>query len=156
MKNRNRLLKIIGFLTLLGFLLFISAMFIPYPSGLFHKPAGDVLLRYFGLVKDKRSGSELARALESPEIEAQYDAVLALAYGGGSPENAEVLIRFIQTGTTSTGMKNFSVWALGEMRAREARAFLLTLKERDNIDRIEIDKAIKKIDNRVPKPFWRK
>lgn len=156
MKNKSRLFKIIGFLTLLGSLLFISAMFIPYPSTLVHKPVGDVLLKYFGFVKDKRSGAELARALESPKIEDRYGAVTSMAYRGDSPENAAALIGFIQAETPSPGMKNLAVWALGEMRAREARAFLLTLKERENIDPIEIDKAIKKIDNKIPKPFWRK
>jgi hypothetical protein len=43
-----------------------------------------------------------------------------------------------------------------ELRAREARKFLLSLKVQKEIDQHEVEKAIKKIDGKISKPFWRK
>ena len=42
------------------------------------------------------------------------------------------------------------------LRAREARKFLLSLKVQKEIDQHEVEKAIKKIDGKISKPFWRK
>jgi len=42
------------------------------------------------------------------------------------------------------------------LRAREARKFLLSLKVKEEINQHEVEKAVKKIDSKILKPFWRK
>jgi transcription termination factor Rho len=42
------------------------------------------------------------------------------------------------------------------LRAREARKFLLSLKVKKEINQHEVEKAVKKIDSKILKPFWRK
>lgn len=94
--------------------------------------------------------------MDSFDVEVQYDAVLAMAYRGHSSPNIRALINYTKSEETSVEMKDIAVWALGELRAYEARKFLLSLKVQKEIDQYEVEKAIKKIDGKISKPFWRK
>ena len=156
MKSKKRKLEIIGGLIAVGILLFIAVMFSSYPAGPVKKKVGEVLLDFFSITKDKRSNAELIQSMDSFDVEVQYDAVLAMAYRGYSSPNIRALINYTKAEETSVEMKDIAVWALGELRAYEARKFLLSLKVQKEIDQHEVEKAIKKIDGKISKPFWRK
>jgi hypothetical protein len=45
---------------------------------------------------------------------------------------------------------------LGELHAPEGKEFLYSLKYNEDFDQSEVNKAIKKIEGEIPKPFWRR
>ena len=71
-------------------------------------------------------------------------------------ENAEVLVSYLNSDTGTRRVKNIAVWALGELHAQEAKELLQALRGNLNFDQYEVNKAIKKIEGEIPKPFWRK
>ena len=117
---------------------------------------GKVLLEYAGIIKDKRSNAELIEALNSPDEIEQFNTITAMAHRRYSSDNAEALLDYLKSDVGTRRVKNIAVWALGELHALEAREFLYSLKGNENFEQYEIDKAIKKIDGEIPKPFWRK
>lgn len=131
-------------------------LFTPYQVGPVKKLRGIALLEYVGLIKDKRSNPELIKALNSSDETEQLNAITAMAYREYSKDNIEALLDYLKSGSVSKRMKYFAVWALGELQAQEAKEFLYSLRGNENFDQYEVNKAIKKIEGKISKPFWRK
>jgi len=136
----------------LGTLFFTSSMRV----GPVKKMRGILLLEYVGIIKDKRSDLELIQALESRDEVEQFNAVTAIAHKRYTPENAEALLDYLRSDMGTKRVKQFAVWVLGELHAPEAKEYLSSLRGNKNFDRTEVDKAIKKIEGKIPKPFWRR
>jgi len=79
-----------------------------------------------------------------------------MAYRRYCSDNAEALLKYLKSDTGTKRVKNIAVWALGELHALEAKEFLYSLKGNENFDQYEVNKAIKKIEGKISKPFWRK
>jgi primase-polymerase (primpol)-like protein len=150
------IIKILGWFFGICVLLGIVFLFTSYRVGPVRKMRGVVLLEYVGIIKDKRSDAELIRSLKSNDEIEQFKAITAMAYRRYSPENAESLLEYLKSDSGTRRVKNIAVWALGELHAPEAKEFLYSLKGNENFSQYEVDKAIKKIEGEIPKPFWRK
>lgn len=159
-KNRktikNSILKAIGLIFAVCIVLSMVFLLTSYRVGPVKKMRGIVLLEYVGIIKDKSSNEELIKALNNSNEIKQFNAITAMAYRRYSPENAEALLKYLKSDTGTRRVKNIAVWALGELHALEAKDFLLSLKGNKNFDQYEVNKAIKKIEGKIPKPFWRK
>jgi len=150
------IIKALGWFIAVCVLLSIAFLLTSYQVGPVKKMRGRVLLEYAGIIKDKRSNAELIEALNSPDEIEQFNAITAMAHRRYSSYNAEALLDYLKSDVGTRRVKNIAVWALGELHALEAREFLYSLKGNENFEQYEIDKAIKKIDGEIPKPFWRK
>ena len=150
------IIKALGWLFAIGVMLIIAFLFTSYQVGPVKKTRGLVLLEYIGLIKDERSDEELIKCLSSSDEVEQFEAIAAMAQRKYSPENAQALLDYLRLGTGTIRVRNIAVWALGELHAKEAKEFLYSLKGNKNFDQYEVDKAIKKIEGKIPKPFWRK
>jgi hypothetical protein len=150
------IIKIFGWLFAVCVLSGMAFLLTSYQVGPVKKMRGKVLLEYVGIIKDKRSDAELIRALDSSDEIEQFNAVTAMAHRRYSRENAEALLNYLKSDSGTRRVKNIAVWALGELHAPEAKEFLYSLKGNENFSQYEVDKAIKKIEGKIPKPFWRK
>lgn len=150
------IIKALGWLFLVGIVLIFAFLFTSYQVGPVKKMRGIVLLEYVGIIKDKRSNAELIKALKSSDEVEQFNAVTAMAYRDYSPDNVKALLDYLKSGKATERMRNISVWALGELHAQEAKEFLFSLKGNEDFDQYEVNKAIKKIEGKISKPFWRK
>lgn len=148
--------KTLGWLFVIGVILLIIILFIPYRVGPVEKPLGRVILEYTGIFKDKRSNVELIKSLNSSDEAEQLNAITAMAYRSSSSDNVEALMSYLKSDKATKRMKDIAVWALGELHAQEAKEFLYSLKNDESFDQYEVNKAIKKIEGKIPKPFWRK
>jgi len=117
---------------------------------------GILLLEYVGIIKDKRSNTELINSLNRRDEVEQFNAVTAMAYRGYFHENVKALLDYLKSDIGTKRVKDIAVWALGELHAQEAKEFLYSLKGNENFDQYEVNKAIKKIEGKISKPFWRK
>jgi hypothetical protein len=149
-------LKALGFLFLAGLILVTAFLFTSYPVGPVKKMRGIVLLEYIGIIKDKRSNAELINSLGSRDEVEQFNAVTAMAYRDHFSENVKALLDYLKSDKGTKRVKDIAVWALGELHAQEAKEFLYSLKGNENFDQYEVSKAIKKIEGKISKPFWRK
>ncbi|MGD9346201.1 MAG: hypothetical protein PVH84_10085 [Candidatus Aminicenantes bacterium] len=136
----------------LGTLFFLSSMQV----GPVKKMRGILLLEYVGIIKDKRSDAELILSLKSYDEVEQFNAVTAIAHRRYNSENALALLDYLRSDTGTKRVKQFAVWALGELHAPEAKAHLCSLRGNMDFNQSEVDKAIKKVEGKIPKPFWRK
>ncbi len=127
-----------------------------YKVGPVKKFRGVVLLEYFGILKDKRSNTELIQALQSSDEKEQLNAITAMAYREHSLENVEALLGYLKSDKVTPRMKNIAIWALGELHAQEAKEFLYSLRGNEDFEQYEVNKAIKKIEGTWSKPFWKK
>jgi hypothetical protein len=149
-------LKALGFLFVAGFILVTAFLFTSYQVGPVKKMRGIVLLEYVGIIKDKRSNAELINSLNSRDEVEQFNAVTAMAYRDYFSENVKALLDYLRSDIGTKRVKDIAVWALGELHAQEAKEFLYSLKGNENFDQYEVNKAIKKIEGKISKPFWRK
>lgn len=160
--NNNRqttkmsITKALGWFLIVCFVLGLVFLFTSFQVGPVKKMRGILLLEYVGVIKDKRSDVELIKALESNEEVEQFNAITAMAYRSYSSDNAEALLEYLKSDSGTKRVKQIAVWALGELHAPEAKEFLYSLKDNKEFDRSEVNKAIKKIEGEIPKPFWRK
>jgi hypothetical protein len=155
-KTNISIAKIIGWLLVICIVLSMAFLFTSFQVGPVKKMRGMLLLEYVGIIKDKRSDEELIKALNnSNEIE-QFNAITAMAYRRYSPDNAEALLDYLKSDIGTKRVNSIAVWALGELHAQEAKEYLNSLKGNENFDQYEVNKAIKKIEGKIPKPFWRK
>jgi hypothetical protein len=134
----------------------MAFLFTSYQVGPVKKMRGIVLLEYVGVIKDKRSDAELIKSLNSSNEIEQFNAIAAIAYRRYCSDNVEALLNYLKSDTGTMRVKNIAVWALGELHALEAKEFLYSLKGNENFDQYEVNKAIKKIEGKISKPFWRK
>ena len=161
-KNINRkkakinVLKLIGLLSAICAVLVMLFLFTPQRIGHIKRLRALLMLEYFGFIQDKRSNPELIEALNSRDEAGQLDAILAMSYRSSCPENVEALMSYIKSENVSTELKNFAIWALGELHAQDAKEFLYSLKGNENFNQHEVSKAIKKIEGKIPRPFFRK
>ena len=160
--NNNRqttkmsITKALGWFLIVCFVLGLVFLFTSFQVGPVKKMRGILLLEYVGVIKDKRSDVELIKALESNDEVEQFNAISAMAYRSYSPDNAEALLEYLKSDSGTKRVKQIAVWALGELHAPEAKEFLYSLKDNKDFDQSEVNKAIKKIEGEIPKPFWRK
>jgi HEAT repeat protein len=147
--------KALAWLCVTGIVLSIFFLFSSYQVGPVKKMRGIVLLEYVG-IKDKRSNEDLINSLGSSDEIEQFNAISAMAYRRYSPENAEALVSYLKSNAGTKRVKIIAVWALGELHAPEANELLYSLKGNMNFDQYEVNKAIKKIEGKIPKPFWRR
>lgn len=159
-KNQNTTkistLKALGSLFVVGIILVTAFLFTSYQVGPVKKMRGIVLLEYVGIIKDKRSNTELINSLNRRDEVEQFNAVTAMAYRGYFHENVKALLDYLKSDIGTKRVKDIAVWALGELHAQEAKEFLYSLKGNENFDQYEVNKAIKKIEGKISKPFWRK
>ena len=148
--------KALGWFLIVCIVLGTVFLFTSFQVGPVKKMRGILLLEYVGIIKDKRSDAELIMSLKSCDEVEQFNAITAITYRRYSSENAEALLGYLKSDTGTKRVKQIAVWALGELHAPEAKEFLLSLKGNDYFDQYEVNKAIKKIDGEIPKPFWRK
>lgn len=154
--TESNIIKALGLFFAACIFLGVVFLFTSYQVGPVKKMRGKVLLEYVGIIKDKRSDAELIRSLNSDDEIEQFKAITAMAYRRYSPENAEALLNYLKSDTSTKRVKNIAVWALGELHAPEAKEFLYSLKGSENFEQYEVNKAIKKIEGKISKPFWRK
>jgi len=160
--NNNRqttkmsITKALGWFLIVCFVLGLVFLFTSFQVGPVKKMRGILLLEYVGVIKDKRSDVELIKALESNDEVEQFNAITAMAYRSYSSDNAEALLEYLKSDSGTKRVKQIAVWALGELHAPEAKEFLYSLKDNKDFDQSEVNKAIKKIEGEIPKPFWRK
>lgn len=150
------IIKILGWFFGVCIMLSIAFLFTSYQVGPVIKMRGIVLLEYVGIIKDKRSNSELIKSLNSSDEVEKFDAITKMAYRRYSSDNAKALLSYLKSDTGTKRVKNIAVWALGELHAQEAKEYLNSLKDNEDFDQYEVNKAIKKIEGKIPKPFWRK
>ncbi len=159
-KNQNTTkistLKALGSLFVVGIILVTAFLFTSYQVGPVKKMRGIILLEYVGIIKDKRSNTELINSLNRRDEVEQFNAVTAMAYRGYFHENVKALLDYLKSDIGTKRVKDIAVWALGELHAQEAKEFLYSLKGNENFDQYEVNKAIKKIEGKISKPFWRK
>ena len=159
-KNQNTTkistLKALGSLFVVGIILVTAFLFTSYQVGPVKKMRGILLLEYVGIIKDKRSNTELINSLNRRDEVEQFNAVTAMAYRGYFHENVKALLDYLKSDIGTKRVKDIAVWALGELHAQEAKEFLYSLKGNENFDQYEVNKAIKKIEGKISKPFWRK
>ena len=148
--------KVLGCFFAICVMLIIAFLLTSYQVGPVKKMRGIVLLEYIGLIKDERDNSELIKCLNSSDEAEQFEAIAAMAQRRYSPDNAQALLNYLRSGTGTKRVRNIAVWALGELHAQEAKELLYSLKGNKNFDQYEVNKAIKKIEGKIPKPFWRK
>ena len=148
--------KALGWFFAICVMLIIAFLLTSYQVGPVKKMRGIVLLEHIGLIKDERSNEELIKCLNSSDEVEQFEAIAATAQRRYSPDNVKALLRYLKSGTGTKRVRNIAVWALGELHAQEAKEYLYSLKGNKNFDKYEVDKAIKKIEGKIPKPFWRK
>jgi hypothetical protein len=148
--------KVLGWFFAIFIMLIIAFLFTSYQVGPVKKMRGIVLLEYIGIIKDERSNEELIKCLNSSEEMEQFEAIAAMAQRKYSPDNTQALLSYLKSGTGTKRVRNIAVWALGELHAQEAKEFLYSLRGSENFDQYEVNKAIKKIEGKIPKPFWRK
>ena len=154
--TKNSIIKAIGLILAVCIVLSMVFLLTSYRVGPVKKMRGIALLEYVGIIKDKRSDEELIKALNNSNEIKQFNAITAMAYRRYSPENAEALLEYLKSDTGTKRVNNIAVWALGELHAQEAKEYLYSLKGNENFYQYEVTKAIKKIEGKIPKPFWRK
>ena len=160
--NNNRRTAKMGITKALGWFLVVCVvlgtafLFTSFQVGPVKKMRGILLLEYMGVIKDKRSDAELIKSLKSYDEVEQFNAITAMAYRRYSLDNAEALLDYLKSDSGTKRVKQIAVWALGELLAPEAKEFLYTLKCNKKYDQYEVNKAIKKIEGKISKPFWRK
>lgn len=148
--------KALGWLFAIGIMLIIVFLFTSYQVGPVKKTRGIVILEYMGLIKDERSNEELIKCLSSSDEVEQFEAIAAMAQRRYSPDNAQAILDYLRSDKGTKRVRNIAVWALGELHAQEAKEFLYSLKGNESFDQYEVEKAIKKIEGKIPKPFWRR
>ena len=148
--------KALGWFFTLCVILIIAFLFTSYQVGPVKKTRGIVLLEYIGLIKDERSNEELIKCLNSSDEVEQFEAIAAMAHRKYSSDNAQALLDYLKSGAGTKRVRNIAVWALGELHAQEAKEYLYSLKGNNNFNQYEVEKAIKKIEGKIPKPFWRR
>jgi len=149
-------MKVLGWFFAICVMLIITVLFTSYQVGPVKKTRGIVLLEYIGLIKDERSNEELIKSLNNSDEVEQFEAIASMAQRRYSPDNVKALLSYLKSDKGTKRVRNIAVWALGELHAQEAKEFLYSLKDKKNFDQYEVDKAIKKIEGKIPKPFWRK
>lgn len=150
------IIKVLGWFFVVCIMLSIAFLFTSYQVGPVKKMRGILLLEYVGIIKDKRNNEELIKSLNSSDEVEQFNAITAMSYRRYSSDNAKALLSYLKSDTGTKRVKNIAVWALGELHAQEAKEFLYSLKSNENFDQYEVNKAIKKIEGKISKPFWRK
>ena len=159
-KNHNTtnisIIRALGFLFVICIILIIAFLLTSYQVGPVKKMRGIVLLEYVGIIKDKRSNAELIKSLNSSDEVKQFNAITAMASREYSSDNVEALLNYLKSDSSTKRVKDIAIWALGELHAQEAKEFLYSLKGNENFDQYEVNKAIKKIEGEISKPFWRK
>ena len=148
--------KALGWFLIVCIVLGTAFLFTSFQVGPVKKMRGILLLEYVGVIKDKRSDADLIKSLKSSDEVEQFNAITAIAYRSYSSDNAEALLEYLKSDSGTKRVKQIAVWALGELHAPEAKEFLYSLKDNKEFDRSEVNKAIKKIEGEIPKPFWRK
>lgn len=160
--NSNSQTTKISIIKALGWFLIVCAglgtvfLITSFQVGPVKKMRGILLLEYVGVVKDKRSEAELTKSLKSGDEVEQFNAITAMAYRRYSSDNAEALLDYLKSDAGTKRVRQIAVWALGELHAPETKEFLHSLKDNDDFDQSEVNKAIKKIEGEIPKSFWRK
>jgi len=150
------LIKILGWCAAAGIMLVLIFLFTSFQVGPVKKMRAVSLLEYTGVIKDKRNDAEIIRSLKSDDEVEQFHAITAMAYRRYSPANAEALLIYLKSNTGTKRVRDIAVWALGELHAPEAEAFLDLLLGSEDLDQYEIRKALKKIRGEISKPFWRR
>ena len=153
---KTSIIRALVWLFVICTILIITILLSSYQVGPVKKMRGIALLEYVGIIKDKRSNSELIKSLNSSDEVEQFNAITAMAYRRYSSDNAKALLSYLKSDTGTRRVKNIAVWALGELHAQKAKELLYSLKSNENFDQYEVNKAIKKIEGKIPKPFWRK
>ena len=153
---KNDVIKALVWLFVVGIVLSIIFLSSSYQVGPVKKNRGLALLEYVGVIKDKRSNEELIKSLSSSNEIEQFNAITAMAHRRYYSENAEALVNYLKSDAGTKRVKNIAVWAVGELHALEAKELIYALRGNLNFDQYEVNKAIKKIEGEIPKPFWRK
>ena len=148
--------KALGWFLIVCIVLGTAFLFTSFQVGPVKKMRGILLLEYVGVIKDKRSDADLIKSLKSSDEVEQFNAITAIAYRSYSSDNAEALLEYLKSDSGTKRVKQIAVWALGELHAPEAKEFLYSSKDNKDFDQSEVNKAIKKIEGEIPKPFWRK
>jgi len=158
--NRKRIkidvIKALVWLFVVGAVVSIVFLLSSYQVGPVKKMRGIALLEYVGVIKDKRSNEELIKSLSSGNEIEQFNAITAMAHRRYHSDNAEALVSYLESDAGTRRVKNIAVWAVGELHALEAKELLYALRGNTNFDQYEVNKAINKIEGKIPKPFWRK
>jgi len=150
------IIKALGWFFAIFIMLIIVFLLTSYQVGPVKKIRGIVLLEYIGLINDERSNEELIKSLNSRDEVEQFEAIGAMAQRKYSADNVRALLSYLKSDRGTKRVRNIAVWALGELHAQEAKELLYSLRDNENFDQYEVNKAIKKIEGKIPKPFWRK
>ncbi len=137
-------------------MLIMAFLFTSYQVGPVKKMRGIVLLEYIGIIKDERSNEELIKCLNSSDEVGQFEAITVMAQREYSPDNVKALLNYLRSDKGTKRVRNIAVWALGELHAQEAKDLLYSLRGNEDFDQYEVNKAIKKVEGKIPKPFWKK
>ena len=162
-KNNNNhkttnisIIKALGWFSAICVMLILALLLTSYQVGPVKKMRGIVLHEYIGVIKDERSNEELIKSLNSRDEVEQFEAITAMAQRKYFPDNVQELLNYLKSDKGTKRVRNIAVWALGELHAQEAKELLYSLRGNENFDQYEVNKAIKKVEGKISKPFWRK
>ncbi len=150
------IIKALGWFFAIFIMLIMAFLFTSYQVGPVKKMRGIVLLEYIGIIKDERSNEELIKCLNSSDEVGQFEAITVMAQREYSPDNVKALLNYLRSDKGTKRVRNIAVWALGELHAQEAKDLLYSLRGNEDFDQYEVNKAIKKVEGKIPKPFWKK
>jgi hypothetical protein len=113
------------------------------------------ILRETGALKDNRTPEQLISALESSDIRVAVDAIMVMSrQQNPDPRIVKVLRQFIDT-KAPYSLQNLAIYALGELRVREALPQLESRLRDFRYDQQELRDAIDKISGVKQRPFWK-
>lgn len=113
------------------------------------------ILRETGVLKDNRTPEQLISALESPDIRVEVDAIMVMSrQQNPDPRIVKILRQFIDT-QAPYSLKNLAIYALGELRVKEAMPQLQSRLKDDRYNQEDLRDAIDKIAGLKEKPFWK-
>jgi len=100
---------------------------------------------YFEVIKTKRDNQPVIEQLKHPDYKTQFDAILEITRKANNSAEIKALSAYLKSPETHKNMKEMAIWALGEMKVESALDLLIFLQKESDLDKYEINKAIKKI-----------
>lgn len=145
----------IRWLILLALFSGVLYLFTPVTVG----PMSDYRLLYYlketGLIVDHRTQEQILEALAADDERVQTDAIITIARRHpADPALVKALVQYID-GTASYRMKDFAIYALGELRQADVMPHLRSRADNRNYNQARLQEAIDKISGRIEKEWWK-
>jgi hypothetical protein len=159
-KKTNRYVMY-GFLIIIGviFALTFLSLTRPFPAGGVTTTYAKVALIYLNLVKTRGDYLPVKDQINHSDPLTKLDAIFEIKKSKKDTEKVQILLDFLKSPDNHPDLKDNAIWALGELKAKEALDVLESLKIDNRISQYELKKAILKIrgeyswDKRIANQF---